>query len=342
MTDRQRSRDDRTAHADLLLKVWGLRRAGEITALQTLLESVHPETLTGEPELGVTLLGVYLDTDRHAKAQSLEARLEPQFAGRPNDHLHRRFVNLKGRRTTRTGPLADAEALFGELDWMSNVAGDAVTLSWSQVNRGVLEDIRGDYPAALAAYNRALATLARTGDDLILASLRLNMAITYRKLGLYNDALSLIERATYALRPHGYHPLAKQEMAMVYALTGDLEIAESLARSAVDAYAASGNRVGESDALRALAHVVSTARPGDALGYIEAAGALTAVDPDDRLNAAEIQEEAAVIYHMLGDEGASSEARERASGLYRQLGAPRRIAQLEHRLSLEEAMHGLP
>ena len=78
---------------------------------------------------------------------------------------------------------------------MARKASDAVTLQRIANSQGIVHIRIGDYPAALADLEEALASLARDPDPALEASLLLNTGGVYQRMGDHERAMEYCKRS---------------------------------------------------------------------------------------------------------------------------------------------------
>lgn len=320
---------DRTAR---LLHAWELERSARSEELRTYLEVLGDDELAAEPELGVLLLNALLFTHQDERARVLVERLQPVFAGRGNDRLHRRFVNFEGIVRMRLGRLDQADALLRRLEWMSNAAGDERTLAFALANLGVVSSMRLDAAPALAWYERARVLAARSHDSRTLGNIAHSVGMTYRELGLYADAQREFETSLRFQRSATETAISDQERAVLLLLMGQVETAEFLARRAHHQFSALGPGDRVADSLRVLAMVAAAQGDLDqaARRLEEAAVVIEGFDP---LTEGEVHEETAVVAARRGYLDAARQAARRATSVYEGMGAPLRAERMRARVS---------
>jgi DNA-binding CsgD family transcriptional regulator/tetratricopeptide (TPR) repeat protein len=145
---------------------------------------------------------------------------------------HVAALELWARCAERCGELDDAVAAFGELVATHRSAGDDAAVAESQRRLASVQELRGDWPAALAARALAADAFDRVGRRRDGAAERLAMAGHLHSTGSVSDALRLVVAAAGAL-PSDDVPLRARALGLeglVRAKLGDGERGVALAR----------------------------------------------------------------------------------------------------------------
>lgn len=243
----------------------------------------------------------------------------------------RRAVNMLGAAQFELGLMHEAQVAFEQALALADTAGDLLGIAKATNNLGMIANVRGYHPEALTRYRLAVPAYQRAGSVSGLAETCHNLAITHRDLGDLEQADRYERRAIEYGREAGDERLlamAQVGRADLALRRGELEVAETGARTGVRLYAALADALGEADALRVLG-VAQTARGA----YAEAHRALDrAVELADRyasvLLAAEAYEARARLWRRQGNAGQARADAEVAMQRLEALGAIEDLARL--------------
>lgn len=255
--------------ADLLLSEARFRVAnGTWDEVRALLSSREAEARQ-HPELVALLAEAYLWTHspREACGWLESTAYELHRAG---DRVAlRKATNLEGVAHFALGELDEAERAFYSAFALGRMDGDDLLLARALNNLGLIANIRGKHPEALAFYRMAIPSYQRLGQPRGLAETYHNLAITYRDLGDTQRAEDCERRAMEFARQASNDRLvamAQLGLADLRLLQGDAAFAEAGARRGAEVFASIGDAEGEANALRVVG-VAATA-----LGKHEVAG----------------------------------------------------------------------
>ncbi|MGH7606039.1 MAG: tetratricopeptide repeat protein [Gemmatimonadales bacterium] len=241
-------------------------------------------------------------------------------------HAELRARNFEGAIALARGAVADAERHFTGALELARLLGDPATEARCLNNLGILANIRGDPDAALARYRLALVAYQHAGFVRGLAETQHNIAISVRDQRDYRRALLAAEEAVRLAWSAGdarLAALAAVGRAELHLLLGDVPLAAAELDRAAATYDNLHFPAGLPEVRRLQAAVARTR--GDANAAVrllrEAADLATQYASTDVL--ADIERDLAATLEASRDHAGARAARERASALYRRLGATR-------------------
>mgnify|MGYP002778039614 CR=1 FL=1 len=301
-----------------------LASARNWTDLSRFGSSVAPEEIEQAPELA------YLIADARRRTGDLDGARQlgdSAYAGAlraADTRLTLRALNLAGMIDFESGAIAQAEEKFGELLERATELRDDEFAARAANNLGIIANVREERELALTSYQRAMATYERLGHLRGLAQTSYNLGISYRDMGFADAADKLYSRAMLhgtACASEDVVALAETERALLRAHSGDADLAERLARRALERLERLGDPLGAANAVRALgAAAMARGDKGGALELLDRALS-TAREHGDPLLTAEIQLDRGAILLEMNSLSIGSAAIEEAVAAFEQLGS---------------------
>lgn len=317
---------DRT---QLLLRAWELEAATDLQQIIDFLGPVPEPILLEEPELAMLLLYARAHRfDAEGAAALIDVMREPSRQW-TDGRLQRRFLNFQGIVCLRLGQLDEAVALLKRLEHLSIAADDAATLQWATGNLGIISDMRCDHAEALLYYQRSLACQLRSPEQRWFSVIHHSLGMTYRQLGFFAESQSHFEQALRLPRSEAEN--VDLERALLMHDMGELEVAEALARRALERAADPPVPGFSAEAYRTLGKVAIRRRdlPGARQFLLRAQAETPAYHT---LLQADVWEEFAVLELLAGNAARSAEAERESVSAYQRVGAPKRAERAKLRL----------
>lgn len=268
------------------------------------------------------------DMDR---ALPLVLAAESQFRAR-HDHVHLQpALNLAGAVQFELGDLEGAEKRFSDLLELARERDDDEMSGRATNNLGAIAALRGDQERALSLFHLSVPAYQKVGFLAGLAQTSHNLGIVNRDLGYwreaeghYRDAL----RRARQLQDERLAAMARVGRAEISHLRGDDVYATAEARHALSSFIKVGDELGRADALKLLAAIeVARKRWDEATDHLRTALQL-ARDHANPLLEAEILQVRADLNFGTGQRALARADREAAAGIYRRLGARRRLEEM--------------
>ena len=304
-------------------------------ALSSVLEAAEPAAVLGDPVLRYYQILAALQTGRFPEAVSLGTDAKAFFDRHTDSPSFRKFLNVLGILLTHTGELSAAKDYFLQAIDLASRAGDRQLAGDATMNAGVVADIEQRWRDALSSHLRALTIFSELGDGAMVAACHHNLGMTYRQLGLLQDAQSQLELAREIASIHGARTEILSialETALLFAFLGDLELAEAIARSAHHEIDELRSVRLKGEALRVLGIVRQRMGDDKTAARLLRKAEANAVHTENVLLQAECSEELARIYHRSGNGEGALEALTVAAGLYTRIGAVARARRLDNLL----------
>jgi tetratricopeptide (TPR) repeat protein len=246
---------------------------------------------------------------------------------RGEQYAELRARNFHGAIALARGAVDEAERHFSDGVALARLLGDHATEARCLNNLGILANIRGDPEAALGRYRLAIVAYQQVGLARGVAETQHNMGISLRDQRAFRRALEAAEEAVRLARAAGDERLAALAAvgrAELHLLLGDAAFAGAELDRAATTYERLGFPAGLPEVWRVQA-AVERAR-GDTAAALrllrEAARAAEQQASVDVL--ADIERDLGSALAHTGDAAGARAARERASALYRRLGAAAR------------------
>lgn len=244
-----------TPAQDILRQSWALRKAPDPKAMVALLSPVPKETLTQELELAHLLSWGLRELGEFQKSLDLQLEMEPLFRARGNDWLLRYWLLVEGTNWEHLGNAEKALASWTECMDLASTVDDQYSLAWCTNNIAIINAHQGNFGAALANLQRAVAASHRMGYLRGLAFGYHNLTEVHIELGRYGQAFSYVAQAADYARKLGIESLIRWHdvaRARVFVGTGDLEAGRLLLTRSYNAFSAEGTRYHEAVALGEL------------------------------------------------------------------------------------------
>lgn len=313
-----------TGPAPPLARARELAARREWSALAEHCAACSDAELRAEPELGFLCADACLRTGRPEQALERGAGIEPALRRRGERALLLNLLNVVGAALFQLGRTAAAHERFGELLELASEWGNEEFAARASNNLGVLANVRGEREAALAHYQRALASYQRLGYVRGLAQTHHNLGISYRDLGHAQEADAHYQRAielAAGAQSEDVIAQAESERALLRASAGDGKLAEALARRALRRFERLGDPLGSADALRVLAAAARARRePALAATHLQHALAIARAHSDPLL-LAEVQRDRGLLLRDQDDAAAARAALGEARDAFAALGA---------------------
>ena len=245
--------------SDLNYRAGTLFKERRFAEVAELLEAVGPAVLQQDPELAIWLSDAWRRVGRAREALDLVQSIADATRESSNARLELERLNLEGILRYEIGDLIAAETCWSLLHARALQAEDNQYVARANNNLGIIFTLQARPLEAVTAYERAVSAYRVTGWQRGIAQTHLNLAITYRDLGHYNDAAEHFEAAIrYAVRDGSDDELARAEAEqalLVYWATRDGPAAGDAVRSAMRKFAALHDPVGLADAIRVLSMI---------------------------------------------------------------------------------------
>ena len=270
-------------------------------------------------------LGNHAEAARWAELAGTLAR------SRGEAHAELRARNYRGAIALRHGDVADAETHFAAGLEMARALYDHTAEARGLNNLGILANIRGEAETALANYRLAIVAYQQVGLVRGMAETYHNIGISLRGQGKAQAALGAAEEAVRLAIQAGDEQLialTSTGKAELHVVLGDPAFARAELQRAEERYTRIGFQAGLPEVWRVQAAVASATRDySAAVGLLlKAAQLATTLASTDTL--ADIERDLSVTLAATGDVAGARAARERAAGLYRQIGALRAAERL--------------
>ena len=291
-----------------------------------LLGSLEPVELRADQQLSFWLADAWRRLGRSRDALELVRGMVTGDSHSACTRLECDLLNLEGMLRYDTGDLSGAETCWSILHARATEAKDHEYVARANNGLGVIFTLQRRPLEAVTAYERAVAAYRVVGWQRGIAQTHLNLAITYRDLEHFGDALEHFECAIrYAQRDGSEDEIARaeQERALsIYLASGDVAEARAGVRGALLRFARLGDPVGFADGLRVLAMIAlgehelddATAHAEHALDHARSAG--------NRLLEGEALEVLGGVAAALDNAAAVEAARMQASLVFDELQAP--------------------
>jgi tetratricopeptide (TPR) repeat protein len=238
-----------------------------------------------------------------------------------------RARNFHGAIALARGAVDEAERHFSDGVALARLLGDHGTEARCLNNLGILANIRGDPEAALGRYRLAIVAYQQVGLARGVSETQHNMGISLRDQRDFRRALEAAEEAVRLARAAGDERLAALAAvgrAELHLLLGDA----AFAGAELDRAAATYERLGFPSGLPEVWRVqaaVERARGDTAAALRLLRGAARAAEQQASADVlADIERDLGSALAHAGDTAGARAARERASALYRRLGASAR------------------
>ena len=299
--------------------------------LVTLLAEVPEDYVKADATLGYLAAFANYMTGREVASHRALVELHAQFIGDKDSRLYRRIVNLRGIVEVELGNLLEAERLLARVQSSAEVAGDQRYIGYATLNRGIISEINGFSERAITAFERARLAFQKLGDQAAIAGCAHNIGMAYRRLTNFSAAESQFTIALDYFEKNGSKEellASSLERALVLAMRGELQLAESTARIALEWSEEMDNERLVGEAVRVLgctalrSHDLTTAR-----SMLKRALAI-ARSGQLRLLQAEVLIELGTVERMDGQIEESEVLLEQAARTFSGMGAVRRAAQI--------------
>jgi tetratricopeptide (TPR) repeat protein len=225
------------------------------------------------------------------------------------------------------GHVGAAQQDFAEVAWMAHESGDVKGFAISSMNQGVTADVLCEWETALVSYNRAIAAFEDIGETTWISRCRHNMALTYRQLGKLDIARALFDQSYSEVSLNGgLNDILslKSEMALLYEMAGDHELARKTAANALAAAESAVNPRRIAELLRVNAIIFRAESDARRAILLLRRGLTLARELGVTLLEAELLQELAACHLQLGMRRPALVNSNRAANAFRALGAERR------------------
>jgi tetratricopeptide (TPR) repeat protein len=322
----------------LLEEASELSRRWDYIGLKVLGSNLSDQELYTDPEvMYLYALALYRCGDYEATWPVLQ-KLDVICRNRGKDRLHCRRITLKGALHVERGELDLAEMYFSNTLFIAAAKDYKPQIATAIMNLGVIRSICCEWDEAIAAFERAIVAYQQIGALYNLASAHHDLGMTYREVGKYSEANAHLDFASAFFRQHASTleiAYSAFERALVMKSVGDLNLAESTIRHAIDTLVAPRPMRGEAEGLRALGIVlIEKGELATAQLHLQRSMDL-ATATGARMLEAEIHEELAVISLSLGDMNLAETHVTCASTIYRAMGADTRAKRILERVDSE-------
>ncbi len=292
-------------------------------------------TLTADPKVAVLAAEALLYRGRVERALSLALIAEAEFRTRYDQLNLLTAMNLAGAAQFELGDLDGAEERFAEILELSRERGEDEMGGRATNNLGAIASLRGDHVRALSLFRLSIPAYQRVGFGAGLAQTYHNLGIVHRDLGFWHVADRHYLEAQKRARRLGDRRLAAMARigrAEVAYRRGDHHFAAIEARHALEAFVEIGDDLGRADALRLLGNIATARDLEEAARNFDEALNL-AREHGNLLLEAEVLEERAAMHGASERLALARADLELAAGVYRRLGAAKRLEGVEERLS---------
>jgi tetratricopeptide (TPR) repeat protein len=245
----------------LIAEMRELTRTRQYWELERRLLALPRKLLLSEPELGEHLSLAWLHLRKTTEGINYTLELLKETYRQQNTFRCRRLELLASLLFSQAGRLDEGEEAVQrcmlDLDWNQPsklVAG--ANNSW-----GAIRNMKGDWDAAILYMQRALAIYRQIGHRLGIAAVTHNIGLSYRQRGQYEDAENYYLAASVYYSAYGTveeHAFTQAERSLAVLGLGDIELAEFMARRALESCRRLANRELLCETLRILAIVLRT------------------------------------------------------------------------------------
>ncbi|HET9012816.1 MAG TPA: tetratricopeptide repeat protein [Gemmatimonadaceae bacterium] len=261
--------------------------------------------------------------------------LEPVLADDADRALYRRAINMLGAAHLSLGALDSATAAFARAMDLATEENDLLVLARATNNLGAIANLQGDRERALGHYRLAVPIFQRLGQRRGLASSYHNMAITFRDLGELKEADENEQKAIEYAGDGQFPRLAamgRVGRAEIALRAGDVQLAESTARVAIEELASLGDPLNQADAHRVVgAACGAQQRYDEALAAFDRALAI-AREHGHALIEAETLRDRVDVNVRLGRRAAALEDALASTTIFEKLGATTEVEALRARM----------
>ncbi|UCF18897.1 MAG: tetratricopeptide repeat protein [Gemmatimonadota bacterium] len=291
-------------------------------------------TLSAVPKVAVLAAEAALYLGRVERALSLALIAEAEFRARYDQLNLLPAMNLAGAAQFELGDLDGAEERFAVILELARERGEDELAGRATNNLGAIASLRGDHERALSLFRLSIPTYQKVGFGVGLAQTYHNLGIVNRDLGFWHVADRHYLEAQKRARRLGDRRLAAMARvgrAEIAHRRGDNRFAGIEAQQALKTFVEIGDDLGRADVLRLLGSIAAERDPEEAARSFEEALSL-AREHDNLLLEAEVLEERAAMHAARERLALSCADLELAAGVYRRLGAAKRLEEVEKRL----------
>jgi tetratricopeptide (TPR) repeat protein len=248
-----------------------------------------------------------------------------------------RVENILGTNSAEQGKLREAVAYFQSALTLCERTRLGEMTGIVQMNLGIVNNIVGNYDAALTHYTRARSSFEFGGDVRRLAELHHNTGMTYLAKERYRDAIREFN-ASHSLSAKQGNPglmgLACLGKASACYCMNDFRMALELVQKAAECFSVAGDRPGLADAykVRGMIHR-EMGSPDTAEEYFRTSLRIN-TEIKNRLNSAETLFELGVLEHQRRHDDAARTAWRSARALFRRIGATQEVTRMDQHLHM--------
>jgi len=308
----------------LLIELRRLTERGRHREVATRLAALSREAVATRAPLALLAAEAYGRLGEYDAAADWAAAALSVAAGRGDWHAELRAINDCGAIALERGDGEQAERWFAAALELSREPPFFPAQARSFNNLGILASLKGDAEGALANYHLALAAYQQAGLVRGLAETHHNIAITRMHLGDLRGALGSADQAVRLAGQLNDERLLAQALAgraEIHLHSGDPDLAGAELERAAATYERLVYPVGLSEAWRLQAGVARARRDlSGAIALLQRAADLARTHGSAH-TLAEIERDLGETLESSGDAAAARAARERASAVYRKLGA---------------------
>ena len=322
MSDEQRD--------DALERARELARAGAWSDVVVLLEPMK-SAAAGSGDYSVQYAEALMRVGRERSACEWLREAIPGLVARGDAVNHRRALNLLGVGSFSLGDLDEASNALNTVVELAAEADDLLLFARATNNLGALANLRGEHEAALGHYRLAVPAYQRLGQRRGLAESYHNIAITYRDIGVLDQA-DEHERRAIDYAADGVAPrvvaMGRIGRAEVALRMGDPQFARGTAQRAAEELNELQDPMNEADAHRLVGAAATVmGRFADADAAFARALSIARERGHTLVEAETLRDRARGMFARGAHEQARADA-EAATALFEKLGATSEIEAL--------------
>ena len=192
-------------------------------------------------------------------------------------------------------------------------------------NRGVLQNMRGNFVAAEARYSNSLGAFEKSNDEEAISWVLNNVGMLYTKLGHYQRAVETFERAMAIARKRNdalVENILTLNLAIAWVESGKLDEAEIACAASLESARERDDHLTIAEALKCRARIERERGAFDASIAFEAEGL------EDRLLQAELLREFGQTSRALGNSADARLAWQEAAESFEGVGAQHEAAEI--------------
>lgn len=315
---------------DALDRARELARAGAWNDVVGMLEPMVPFSV-GAGDLRVLYAEALMRVGRERAACEWLREIVDSLLAQGDRLNHRRAMNLLGAGSFFLGELDEATGAWNTTLDLASQEEDLLLFARATNNLGIIANLRGEHEAALGHYRLAVPAFQRLGLRRELAESYHNIAITYRDIGVLDQA-DEHERRAIDYAADGVAPrvvaMGRIGRAEVALRMGDPQFARGTAQRAAEELNELQDPMNEADAHRLVgAAATAMGRFADADAAFDRALSIARERGHTLVEAETLRDRARGMFARGAHEQARTDA-EAASALFEKLGAASEIEAL--------------